>query len=256
MATTINTESRGARAIIGIAHAAGIAEMYLNTLDRIFNTVLYNQDDLGMSDTEAISTLQSLGLLRSDIQDIAADKDLARALGVARQTTDEAVDEIEIIQTGPFSAKIVGRYSTQREPWLEIANALKSAVVCLRARYCINNKCRDLTDLLDLLDDVTERLGNVKEWIDALAENPDFTDRAANAAIIRTFSHVACSKAVHNYEILNEIQGTMMREGYPDAKINEIGEAIKLQKQAAEILKRNLDDLTPSAAENQEGGKQ
>ena len=90
METTINTESRAVRAIIGIAHAAGIAEMYLNTLDRIFNTVLYNQDDLGMSDTEAISTLQTLGLLRSDIQDIAADKDLASALGVGQQTANKA----------------------------------------------------------------------------------------------------------------------------------------------------------------------
>lgn len=71
MEITIKINDKAARAIAGIAHNAGTAEMYVNTLSRLFNAVLYNQDDLGMDDTEAITTLQALGLLRSDIEDIA-----------------------------------------------------------------------------------------------------------------------------------------------------------------------------------------
>lgn len=71
MEITIKINDKAARAIAGIAHNAGTAEMYVNTLSRLFNAVLYNQDDLGMDDTEAITTLQTLGLLRSDIEDIA-----------------------------------------------------------------------------------------------------------------------------------------------------------------------------------------
>ena len=72
MEKTIKVNDKAARAIAGIAHSAGTAELYLKTLARLFNSVLYNQDDLGMDDTEAITTLQVLGLLRSDIEDIAA----------------------------------------------------------------------------------------------------------------------------------------------------------------------------------------
>ena len=71
MEITIKINDKAARAIAGIAHNAGTAEMYVNTLSRLFDAVLYNQDDLGMDDTEAITTLQALGLLRSDIEDIA-----------------------------------------------------------------------------------------------------------------------------------------------------------------------------------------
>lgn len=89
MEITIKINDKAARAIAGIAHNAGTAEIYVNTLSRLFNAVLYNQDDLGMDDTEAITTLQALGLLRSDIEDIANDQDLARALGAGHKT-DEA----------------------------------------------------------------------------------------------------------------------------------------------------------------------
>lgn len=90
MEITINSESRAGRAICGIVHVAGTAKLYIHTLNRLFNAVLYNQDDLGMDDTEAITTLQALGLLRSDIADIADDEDLARALHAECQMPAEA----------------------------------------------------------------------------------------------------------------------------------------------------------------------
>ena len=106
MEITINSESRAGRAICGIAYTAGTAELYIHTLNRLFNAVLYDQDDLGMDDTEAITTLQALGLLRSDIADIAADEDLARALHADRQmpagadtTEEEETPDPETDQT-------------------------------------------------------------------------------------------------------------------------------------------------------------
>ena len=63
----------------------------------------------------------------------------------------------------------------------------------------------------------------------------------------------ASLKAAHTFEILNNIQTDMVREGYPAEKIAEITEAIELQKKVAEILKRNLAVLTASEAK-EEGG--
>lgn len=95
MELRINTESPAARAIIAIAHAAGTAEIYLNTLSRLSNAVLFNQDDMGMDDTETIDTLRVLSLLRNDIQDIATDKTIASALERAdRQHEDVQTDMV------------------------------------------------------------------------------------------------------------------------------------------------------------------
>ena len=77
MEITINTESRAAQILLALTHKAGTAEIYINTLSRIINAALFNQDDLGMSDTEALDTIRTLSLLRSDIEDIAADTSIA-----------------------------------------------------------------------------------------------------------------------------------------------------------------------------------
>ena len=73
--------SAGLLAIAGLQHAAGTAEAYENTLDRIFNAVLLNQDDMGLDDSEAIDTLRTLELLRADLRAIATDPVLASLLG-------------------------------------------------------------------------------------------------------------------------------------------------------------------------------
>ena len=96
MEITIKINDKAARAIAGIAHNAGTAEMYVNTLSRLFNAVLYNQDDLGMDDTEAITTLQTLGLLRSDIEDIAGSG--------LRQFPFEPAITVEKVDFGPADA--------------------------------------------------------------------------------------------------------------------------------------------------------
>ena len=96
-------------------------------------------------------------------------------------------------------------------------------------------------------------MGDVTEWADTFAENPEFTKKAGAEAIIRTYSQVASLKAAHTFEILKNIQTDMVREGYPAEKIAEITEAIELQKKVAEILKRNLAVLTASEAK-EEGG--
>lgn len=82
---TIKLSPDTARTLTGIVHSVGIAELYVNTLKRLFNAVLYNQDDLGMDDTEAVDILRTLGMLTTDIRTIAADRELARALGAGHR---------------------------------------------------------------------------------------------------------------------------------------------------------------------------
>lgn len=89
---TIKLSAATARTLTGIVHSVGIADLYIDTLNRLFNAVLYNQDDLGMDDTEAVDTLRTLGMLTSDIRTIAADRELARALGAGHHEEAAAQD--------------------------------------------------------------------------------------------------------------------------------------------------------------------
>lgn len=249
MELRINTESPAARAIIAMAHAAGTAEIYINTLSRLSNAVLFNQDDMGMDDTETLDTIRVLSLLRSDIQDIANDKTIASSL----ERADNQRDDIEIIPTGPFSVHVVSHNTTPTNPWLEMITAIKSGIEYMGAIYSNNDANREIAVMLDDIGNMIDRLGDATEWADTFAANPEFTKKAGAAAIIRTYSHVASLKAAHTSEILEDIQTDMVREGYPAEKIAEITEAIKLQQKAADILKRNLAELT--ASENKgEGG--
>ncbi len=250
MATTINTESRGVRAIIGIAHAAGIAEMYLNTLDRIFNTVLYNQDDLGMSDTEAISTLQTLGLLRSDIQDIAADKDLARALSVGRQTTDDAA----AVSVETFTMK--ADWSTEEEkpdPWRLILDALNEGSHLLAQRSRESDTTGEIAEILEDIAKLRDRLESLTEWKATNDRYPEFAGNNFGVERLSAFLHVANQKAIGLMEIVNDIVGDMQRMERNKAEISEIREAADLALHAAKITKQALEREDARATGDQEG---
>lgn len=89
MELTIKTNSPSANAIIALTHPAGSAKFYTDTLSRLFNAVLYNQDDLGMSDTEAIETLRALALLKADIEAIASDQLLGKSIREYQEAEEE-----------------------------------------------------------------------------------------------------------------------------------------------------------------------
>lgn len=250
METMINTESRAVRAIIGIAHAAGIAEMYLNTLDRIFNTVLFNQDDLGMSDKEAISTLQTLGLLRCDISDIAADKNLARALGVGRQMTDEAA----AVSVETFTMK--ADWSTKEESpdlWRLILDALNEGSHLLAQRTKESDETGEITEILEDIAKLRDRLESLAEWKATNDRYPEFAGNNFGVERLRAFLYVANQKAIGLMEMVNDIVDDMQRMERNKAEIAEIREAADLALHAAKITKQALEREDARATGTQEG---
>lgn len=57
--------------IDALRHPAGTYTFYRATLDRLFNCILHASDMLGMDETETVSTLRTIDLLRSDLAVIA-----------------------------------------------------------------------------------------------------------------------------------------------------------------------------------------
>lgn len=71
MENNINLTPDAVKAIQALQHPCGTYQFYRLHLDRLFNYILNNSDEIGMSDNEAMHTLRALNALRSDIADIA-----------------------------------------------------------------------------------------------------------------------------------------------------------------------------------------
>ena len=71
MENNINLTPDAVKAIQALQHPCGTYQFYRTHLDRLFNYILNNSDEIGMSDNEAMYALRALNALRSDIADIA-----------------------------------------------------------------------------------------------------------------------------------------------------------------------------------------
>ena len=71
MENNINLTPDAVKAIQALQHPCGTYQFYRAHLDRLFNYILNNSDEIGMSDNEAMHTLRALNALRADIADIA-----------------------------------------------------------------------------------------------------------------------------------------------------------------------------------------
>ncbi len=71
MENNINLTPDAVKAIQALQHPCGTYQFYRTHLDRLFNYILNNSDEIGMSDNEAMHTLRALNALRADIADIA-----------------------------------------------------------------------------------------------------------------------------------------------------------------------------------------
>lgn len=76
----INLTAGAVTAIKALQHNCGTYRFYSDTISRLFSFILYQSDEIGMSDNEALSTIRALHCLRQDLAAIAGDA--ATAAGV------------------------------------------------------------------------------------------------------------------------------------------------------------------------------
>lgn len=242
MKTTIKINDKAARAIVGIAHNAGTAEMYVNTLSRLFNAVLYNQDDMGMDDTEAITTLQTLGLLRSDIQDIAG-HDL-------RQLPDEPVITVEKVEFNHIDLTDDDQNDANVDPWRLTLDALREGADLLAQHPKDDSLACDIVELLEDMAKMRDRLETLAEWKLANERYPEFAANDFAAEKLRAFMYVAYNKAVSLLELVNDITDNMRHADRDVAEIDKIREVSELATKAAKITKQALEREEISTADD------
>ena len=78
----VATKTKGFKALEMMMFVNGSAELYLGLLKDMFNMVLIHQDEIGMSDSNALGSLQLIAMLHKDIRDIVSDDCLAQMLGI------------------------------------------------------------------------------------------------------------------------------------------------------------------------------
>lgn len=81
---TITLTDEATRVINALQHSCGTYDYYRSTLNRLFNYILHCSDEIGMSDTEAVSTLRTLDAIRSDLATISG----THNIDGERDTTD------------------------------------------------------------------------------------------------------------------------------------------------------------------------
>lgn len=82
--------------IEALQHNNGTYSFYTNALKRLFNFVLDQSDEIGMSDTEAINTLRALQYIREDLATIAN----RQAQTPTAPDTEETADKVETVFEG------------------------------------------------------------------------------------------------------------------------------------------------------------
>ncbi|WP_289299667.1 hypothetical protein [Duncaniella muris] len=243
MEITINTESRAAQILLALTHKAGTAEIYINTLSRIINAALFNQDDLGMSDTEALDTIRTLSLLRSDIEDIAADTSIA--------------DHIIHAQKNQACQPTSG--DNKPDPYNSAMAALCYAAGKLgEIEPVTGGHGTDIIEIIEGINDAAHRLANTAACAAGIAENPDCASNEHNAeARTRLFTGTAYYSAVGAAELLADAEASLLRSGVKSKDLSAaLYEAAAAQKAATEKIDRFRDLIYKAKATQapQEGG--
>jgi len=104
-ANNINLSTAAIASIDRLQHKNGTYDFYSATLSRLFNYILDQSDEIGMSDTEAIHTLRVLQYLKEDLAQIAGkgdspveiriEADIEEIEKTFMPTTEEAAEKVE-----------------------------------------------------------------------------------------------------------------------------------------------------------------
>lgn len=218
MELRINTESRAAHAIVALTHKAGTSEIYLNTLQRLINAALFNQDDLGMDDTEALDTVRVLSLLKSDISDIAAATELGKQIRAAWTHTDAEGNTNTVEKRDPYNTAMA---------------ALALAVGSLGEITPVSgDHGTDIIEVIEEINTAANRLTNTAAYAAAYAENTSHNPDELNAAErARMFTGTAYYNAISAAELMTDALDSLERSG------NKSNELAVLLKEAADAQK-------------------
>lgn len=193
MTTKILTLSTTAIAAIDrLQHKNGTYEFYASTLSRLFNHILDQSDEIGMSDTEAIHTLRVLQYLKDDIAHIAGKGDSPIEIRIEANTeaiehtfetiTEEAAEKVESTFAG-LSMEEVREFVNPPQPTTTVDHVnryINNAIEALAATREYLDKAHDYAmqdenmdeAILQRLSSIRERVGNAAEDI-AVKENTE-----------------------------------------------------------------------------------
>lgn len=187
MENNINLTPDAVKAIQALQHPCGTYQFYRTHLDRLFNYILNNSDEIGMSDNEAMYALRALNALRSDIADIAG----------SPAPLNEPVDPFDEITLGcDNNGKICSPTDQPREMLRDVKEAwfrLKEATDTLSEAIEHAKKSGERFD--PVISDLSDIAGDLEAPMAALdavmAINPDtyepkeITNREAAATFLR-----------------------------------------------------------------------
>lgn len=92
----IDLSPEAVKAISALRHSQGTFDYYVNALRRIFNLVLHQSEEIGMSYSETVATLRAISGVIADLSAIAGDRsDMTDESG--RETLDAMFGEVSLV---------------------------------------------------------------------------------------------------------------------------------------------------------------
>lgn len=122
--------------IKNLQHSCGTYNYYRETLNRLFNYILNQSDEIGMSDTEAIHTLRALQYIREDLAAIANRQAQTPTAPATEETAAAALDAVMAIDPDNYEPQ-------------ELTEAKKVALFVQRSRDALTYGKELLDDALD-----------------------------------------------------------------------------------------------------------
>ena len=208
--------------IEALQHDKGTFTFYTNALKRLFNFVLDQSDEIGMSDTEAISTLRALQYIREDLATIAN----RQAQTPTAPDTEETADKVETAFEGvslpsqPHPAP-VDQLDEPREMLADVKRAWQKVnelqTVISEAITHAPNAGEKYQSVISDLADVNGDLETTAAALDAvMAIDPDNYEQKELTEAERTALFVQRSRDALTYgkELLDDALDHAVRDDY------------------------------------------
>lgn len=208
--------------IEALQHDKGTFTFYTNALKRLFNFVLDQSDEIGMSDTEAISTLRALQYIREDLATIAN----RQAQTPTAPDTEETADKVETAFEGvslpsqPHPAP-VDQLDEPREMLADVKRAWQKVnelqTVISEAITHAQNAGEKYQSVISDLADVNGDLETTAAALDAvMAIDPDNYEQKELTEAERTALFVQRSRDALTYgkELLDDALDHAVRDDY------------------------------------------
>lgn len=171
MKNNIKLSDPAVDAIISLQHKNGTYRFYSDTISRLYNLILLQSDEIGMSDREAMATLRALYCLKEDLGYISGIASTSEQLDI--DIDDDPEDVAERVEATFSNAEELDEAQKSASPQNEKLDEQAEMVADIHRAYIKLNEVENIISEAMIhatnsgsTNDIIDRINSVKTWND------------------------------------------------------------------------------------------